>query len=97
MDPEPLRRNLEALRESEELFRQQLEIARERNVAVREMVAYALRAHGAGLFDAAMDLIVSAARSHAAAEAAFGAAVESREAVERLLRDLDNLEGSGRR
>jgi len=88
-DPlEPFRRHLEALRESENLNVRQLELERERSANTRVMVADLLSRDGS-LYDAGVDLLDSAARSRAAAEAAFAASVESREAAERLLRQLE--------
>ncbi|HWO84463.1 MAG TPA: hypothetical protein VNM38_11845 [Solirubrobacterales bacterium] len=74
--------------EAEEVAQRGLEAARGRYEADRQVCAAA--AQYLGLTPAIMDVLVASGRDLAVAEARFGSAVESREALDKLIKELDD-------
>lgn len=79
----------ETLRQAEDISQTALDSARETYTNTRNL-AVALAAV-LGLSPGVMDMLAASARHAAAAELSFAAAVESREANARLIRQLEDL------
>jgi hypothetical protein len=82
-----LREHLDALRESEDLFARQVEIQRESEGYYRRSAEFLVQQRGWS--EAVYDLIASRSKAVAAAETSFAAAVELREATQRLIAELE--------
>lgn len=82
-----LREDLDALRESEDLFARQVEIQRESEGYYRRSAEFLVEQRGWS--EAVYDLIASRSKAVAAAETSFAAAVELREATQRLIAELE--------
>jgi hypothetical protein len=82
-----LREHLDALRESEDLIARQVEIQRESEGYYRRSAEFLVEQRGWS--EAVYDLIASRSKAVAAAETSFAAAVELREATQRLIAELE--------
>lgn len=82
-----LREHLDALRESQDLFARQVEIQRESEGYYRRSAEFLVQQRGWS--EAVYDLIASRSKAVAAAETSFAAAVELRDATQRLIAELE--------
>jgi hypothetical protein len=83
---DPLQQLATELRELEDLGARAIAAQRNREETFRRIAAGAV--HAQGWTDAAFDLTAAFGKDRAAAEASFSAAVDLREALERLLAEL---------
>jgi hypothetical protein len=75
--------------EAEELAQRGLEVTRGRHEADRKLCSVV--AGRFGMTPAVMDVLVASGRDLAVAEARFAAAVESREALDKLIKELGEV------
>ena len=87
-----LRELVASMRESEEIYGRQVDVQRHQERYYRESARISIGARGYS--DAIFDLIAAHAKARAAAETSFDAAVHVREAMERLIAELESQLGS---